>query len=50
MGSIQLVDVCMLRTKPLSEGVKLEKGKSSTYTTLGRGSATEEARVARELA
>ena len=48
MGSIKLVDGCMLKTKPLSKGVKLEKGKSLTDITLRRGLATKEARVAWE--
>lgn len=50
MGSIQIVDGCMLKTKPPSEEVRLEKGKSSTETILKRGSATKEAKVAREFA
>ena len=40
----------MLKTKPFSERVRLEKGKSSTNTILRRGSTTKEARVARESA
>ena len=48
MGSIQLVDGCTLKTKPPSERVKLDNGKSPTETILERGSAIEEARVARE--
>ena len=48
MGSIQLADGCTLKTKPPSERVKLDNCKSPTETILERGSAIEEARVARE--
>ena len=48
MGSIQLADGCTFKTKPPSEKVKLDNGKSPTETILERGSAIEEARVARE--
>jgi len=40
----------MLKTKPLSKRVRIEKGKSSIDTIFGKGSTTKEARVARESA
>ena len=44
------MDGYILKIKSLLEGITLEKGKSSTDTILGRGSATKEAKVARESA
>ena len=50
IGSIQLMDGCMLKIKSLPKGMTLEKGKSSTDTILEKGFATKEAKVAKESA